>query len=218
MSGDGSVLIGIVGYSPVVDAYPLGPRLMAALEKRFSAHGNVAVENMTWSPLHIVQRFQDEGAVRPERLVLMGAASVSEQPGRVRAFRWRGGSLPAQSLQERVYEAVTGVVDIENTLMIGTHFAVWPDETFTVEIEFPADTFGRMVIADSRGTGADDLADEIGFAPATALATLVKTAVAVALRGEDADIAMEAKSAAGLVAVVPFIRNTIAATGEGGRG
>lgn len=149
--------------------------------------------------------------VCPERLVLVGAASVSEQPGRVRAFRWQGGSLSAPAMQERVYEAVTGVVDIENTLMIGTHFAVWPDQTFTVEVELPADTFGRIVIADSLGTGATDLADEIGFVPATVLATLIEQVVAVALNGEDADVAMDAKSASGLVAVVPFIRNTIAA-------
>jgi len=212
LSGDGSVLIGIVGYSPVVDAYPLGPLLMTALEQRLSQRKNISIENMTWSPLHIVQRFQDEGAVCPERLVLVGAASVSEQPGRVRAFRWQGGSLPAPAMQERVYEAVTGVVDIENTLMIGTHFAVWPDQTFTVEVELPADTFGRIVIADSLGTGPEDLADEIGFVPATVLATLVEQVVAVALHGEDADVGMKAKSASGLVAVVPFIRNTIAAT------
>jgi len=211
LSGDGSVLIGIVGYSPVVDAYPLGPLLMTALEQRLSQRKNVSIENMTWSPLHIVQRFQDEGVVCPERLVLVGAASVSEQPGRVRAFCWQGGSLSAPAMQERVYEAVTGVVDIENTLMIGTHFAVWPDQTFTVEVELPADTFGRIVIADSLGTGATDLADEIGFVPATVLATLIEQVVAVALNGEDADVAMDAKSASGLVAVVPFIRNTIAA-------
>jgi hypothetical protein len=208
----GPTLIGIVGYSPVVDAFPLGPRLMTALQQRLAGHRHVAVENMTWSPLHIVQRFQDEGAVRPERLVLVGAASVCEQPGRISAFRWMGGSLPAQAMQERVYEAVTGVVDIENTLMIGTHFAVWPEETFTVEIEFPPDTFGRMVIADSLGTRPDDLADEIGFESDAALSVVVETAVAVALQGRDAQVPMTTKSAAGLVAVVPFIRTTIAAS------
>ena len=207
MSG---TLVGIVGYSPVVDAYPLGPLLMQGLEARLTGSG-VAVENMTWSPLHIVQRFQDEGAVRPSRLVLVGAASVSERPGRVRAFRWMGGTLPAQAVQERVYEAVTGIVDVENTLMIGTHFGVWPDETYTVEVEFPADTFGRMVIADSLGTSRNDLADELGFKPDDAIAALVLATVAVALRGERAEVTVAPKSAATLVEVVPFIRNSVVA-------
>lgn len=208
----GPVLIGIVGYSPVVDAYPLGPLLMEEVERLIAAHPHVAVENMTWSPLHIVQRFQDEGAVRPGRLVLVGAASISEQPGRVRAFRWNGGTLPPQAMQERMYEAVTGVVDIENTVMIGTHFGVWPQETFTVEIDLPADTFGRMVIADRSGIGPRNLADEVGFEPEAALAALAGTAVAVALGGEAAQLAIEAKSASALIPVVPFIRNTIAAS------
>ncbi|GAC1346875.1 MAG: hypothetical protein NVSMB18_30250 [Acetobacteraceae bacterium] len=212
MSEPGSVLIGIVGYSPVVDAYPLGPRLMEAVGRLIAAHPHVAVENMTWSPLHIVQRFEDAGAVRPWRLVLVGAAAVSEQPGRVRAFRWRGGVLPAQAMQERVYEAVTGVVDLENTVMIGTHFKVWPQETFMVEIDLPADTFGRMVIADRSGIGPRDLADEVGFEPDVALAALAGTAVAVALGGEAAPVALEPKSASALVPVVPFTRTTIAAS------
>ncbi len=205
-----SILIGIVGYSPVVDAYPLGPLLMQGLEARLAGQ-HVAVENMTWSPLHIVQRFQDEGAVRPRRLVLVGAASVSEQPGRVRAFRWMGGTLPAQAVQERVYEAVTGIVDVENTLMIGTHFSVWPGETYTVEIEFPADTFGRMVIADSLGTSRHDLADELGFTPDGAIEALLLATAAVALHGEHADMTIAPKSAGTLVEVAPFIRNSVVA-------
>jgi hypothetical protein len=205
-------LIGIVGYSPVVEAYPLGPRLMVGLERKLGRRSDVVVENMTWSPIHIVQRFQDEGAVRPRRLVLVGAASICEQPGRVRAFQWLGGTLPARAIHERVYEAVTGIVDIENTLMIGTHFEIWPGETYTVEVEFPADTFGRMVIADSLGTSAHDLADELGFLSKAAIAMLVKTTVALALRGEDSGVPIVPKSAGELVEVVPFIRSTIADT------
>ncbi len=208
----GTILIGVVGYSPVVEAFPLGPRLMAGLEARLAGSRQVAVENMTWSPLHIVQRFQDEGAVRPHRLVLVGAASVSERPGRVRAFRWMGGALSARAMQERVYEAVTGIVDIENTLMIGTHFEVWPSETYTVEVDCPADTFGRMVIADSRGTSARNLADEVGFAPDDAIAALVDMTASIALRGAEAGVPISSKGAGELVEVVPFIRNSIAAT------
>jgi len=200
-----ATLIGIVGYSPVVDAYPLGPKLMAALKAEIAGR-DVAIENMTWSPIHIVQRFQDEGAVCPRRLVLMGAAAVAERPGRVRAFRWMGGALPAQTMQERVYEAVTGIVDIENTLVIGTHFGVWPDEVFAVEVEMQSDTFGRMVIADSQGVAVAGL----GFSPATAIAELAATAAALALHGRDSGVEAPPKSAETLAKVQPFIHNRIA--------
>lgn len=209
MTAGSSVLVGIVGYTPVLDAYPLGPRLMAALQARLAGH-DVAVENMSWGPIHVVQQFQDEGAVRPRRLVLVGAASVCVVPGRVRAFRWMGGSLPAQAMQERVYEAVTGIVDIENTLMIGTHFGIWPDEAYTVEVELAADTFGRMVIADSQRMNGQDLADELGFSPETAIAELAEMAAVLALRGPEASVSAEPKSAGELAKVEPFIRNRIA--------
>jgi len=206
------VLVGIVGYTPVLDAYPLGPKLMAALQAGLVGHDDVTVENMSWGPIHIVQQFQDEGAVRPRRLVLVGAASVSVRPGRVRAFRWMGGSLPAQAMQERVYEAVTGIVDIENTLMIGTHFGVWPDEAYTVEVDLPVDTFGRMVIADSQGVSRRELETQLGFAPETAIADVAEIAIEFARRGPKARVSAEPKSAAELARVVPFIRNRIAAT------
>lgn len=213
MSGAPSILIGIVGYSPVVDAFPLGPKLMAALQDRLAGQDDVAVENMTWSPIHVVQRFQDEGAVRPRRLVLVGAAAVCARPGRVRAFRWMGGARPAQEMQERVYEAVTGIVDVENTLMIGTHFEVWPDEAYTVEVELTPDTFGRIVIADSNGTSGQVLVDELGFVPGAVIAELTETALALALHGPDQHVSVSPKSADSLVKVEPFIRNRIAAFG-----
>lgn len=196
------VLIGIVGYSPVVDDYPLGPKLMDALKARLEHRPDVAVENMTWSPIHVVQRFQDEGAVRPRRFVLVGVAAVSIAPGRVRSFRWSGGAVPAAAMQERIYEAVTGVVDIENTLIIGSHFQVWPDEVYCVEVDLPADTFGNMVIADSRGGESDS---DPAFAPPAVIAELVETILALALDGSDQSA--QTKSASDCAAIRPFIRN-----------
>ncbi|MBA3527689.1 MAG: hypothetical protein H0T82_12355 [Sphingomonas sp.] len=208
-----STLIGIVGFTPVLDCYPLGPKLLAALETGLTGHDDVAIENMSWGPIHIVQRFQDEGAARPRRLVLVGGAAVSLRPGQVRAFRWLGGSLPAQAVQERIYEAVTGIVDIENTLVIGTHFSVWPEETYSVELDLAADTFGRLVIADNQGS-ADDraLAGELGFSPEAAIAKLAETTVALALDRSEASVVVEGKSALDCAKVESFARNRIAVT------
>ncbi len=202
------MLVGIVGFTPVLDAYPLGPKLMSALEEGLRGRDGVAVENMTWSPIHVVQRFQDEGAPRPDRLILVGASAVCHCPGRVQSFRWMGGRLPDLVMQERIYEAVTGIVDLENTLIIGTHFGIWPNEVFSVEIDLAADTFGRMVIADSQGWASDaTLEEHLGFSPAAAIAALVEAAVALAVDGVAAQIPVEPKSAAGFAKIEPFIRN-----------
>src|SRR6516162_9211579 len=112
-------MIGIVGFTPVLDIFPLSSALVEELRRKLPSDGSIAIENMSWGPIHIVQRFQDSEAIRPERVVLVGAASVSTKPGRVQAYRWLGGKLPINATQERVYEAVTGIVDIENTLAIG---------------------------------------------------------------------------------------------------
>jgi hypothetical protein len=169
-------LVGIVGYSPVLDAYPLGQRLMRGLEQRLAPHGCIAVENMSWGPIHIVQHFQDEAGPRPARLILVGAAPVSRRAGAVTALRWAGGRLLETELQERIYEAVTGIVDIDNTLMIGEHFAIWPAEVFAVEADLPVNCFGDMVIADSNGRRSDaELSMALGFSPADVVARLVDT-------------------------------------------
>src|ERR1700694_1281725 len=70
-------LVGIVGFSPVLDCYPLGAFLWRDLEACLVGHPSVRVENMTWGPLHVVQRFQDPAEPRPDRLVLIGQAPVS---------------------------------------------------------------------------------------------------------------------------------------------
>lgn len=199
------VLIGIVGFSPVIDCYPLGPKLMDRLKAQLANYPEVEVENMTWSPIHVVQRFQDEGAIRPRRVVLVGAAAVSLAPGRVDHFRWIGGTVPAAAMQERIYEAVTGVVDLENTLIIGSHFGVWPEQVYCVEVDLPADTFGNMVIVDSLGEDADGGPN---FSPTAVIAELVEATLALAL--DDPGAKAQIKSADNCAGIRPFIRNRIA--------
>jgi hypothetical protein len=209
------VTIGIVGYSPVLDRYPLGPRLMEGLVKlsrevESAERGRVNVENMTWGPIHIVQQFQDSHAQRPSKIILVGAASVCTRPGRVRSYRWAGGHLSDEAMQARMYEAVTGIVDIENTLIIGSHFDIWPAETFAVEVELAADLFGRMVVADSTGQSNNtQLRNLIGFSPDRAIARLV--AVIAKIAAQSAGTITRTKSAASLAPIKAFLHNEIVA-------
>jgi hypothetical protein len=211
MAGGGRTIVGIVGLTPVVEAYPLGPRLEAELAAELAPWPQIAVENMSWSPLHIVQRFEDANTTPTApiaRVVLVGAASASTSPGTVAAFRWGGGRTPDAVLQERIYEAVTGIVDIENTLLIGDHFGVWPAECFTVEADLPADAFGRIVIADSQGWSDEpSLAHHLGFSPRAVRRALVETAVALARDGAASHVPLSDKTAAGCASVTSFLRN-----------
>ena len=111
-------LIGIVGHSPILDRYPLGPLLMRDLQSRDWGTMIVDIENMTWSPIHVTQRLQDQQNSY-DRTVLIGSSAGCLKPGNVVTYRWLGGEMSTLKLQERVYEGVTGVVSLDNTLPVG---------------------------------------------------------------------------------------------------
>ncbi|WP_270933185.1 hypothetical protein, partial [Falsiroseomonas oryzae] len=145
------------------------------------------------------------------RVVLVGAAAICRRPGAVAAWRWRGGTLPPVAMQDRIYEAVTGVVDLENTLMIGTQFGIWPEPVWSVEADLPADTFQRMVIAESEGWADDDaLAAHLGFSPEAVTTALIETTVGV-LCGA----AAPSKAASTLVPLTAFTQNAALAAPRG---
>ena len=182
-----TVMVGIVGYSAVVESYPLGPKLLEELEEIFGDDPNVLLENFTWSPVHIVQRLQGGEMARPDRIVLVGLAAGSIKPGTVAVHRWIGGTQPEVKVQERIYEAVTGIVDLENTLMIGSYFKVWPDECLTVEADLAPDTFGRLVMAENKKQDSEEeLTNDLGYSPIAVRAQLVEAVRQLVLDGTKA--------------------------------
>ena len=182
-----TVMVGIVGYSAVVESYPLGPKLLEELENIFGDNPNVILENFTWSPVHIVQRLQGGEMTRPDRIVLVGLAAGSSKPGTVAVHRWVGGTQPEAKVQERIYEAVTGIVDLENTLMIGSYFNVWPDECLTVEADLAPDTFGRLVMAENKNKDSEDeLSRDLGYSPFAVRAQMVEAVRMLVLEGVQA--------------------------------
>ena len=176
-----NVTIGIVGFSAVVDKYPLGPKLMEELTAAFANNDGYSVENFTWSPVHVVQRYQGGEMPIPDRIVLVGLASKSHNPGRVSAYRWLGGDQSPLHLQDRIY--------------------------FSVEIDLQPDTFGTIVMAENEGLDNEDfLTEKLGFSPEIARAELVSTIIKAAKADLD-DIDVMDKDASSLVPVKPFTSN-----------
>jgi len=70
---------------------------------------------------------------------------VADQGGkaaRVRCYCW-AGVLPAlEEIQARVAEAVTGVIDLDNLLIVAQQFGVLPAEVFVVEVQPVVSEFG----------------------------------------------------------------------------
>ena len=140
------IVIGLVGYCQFVRGYVLGPELMARLRASpWPEH--VEIREMNWGPIAIVQDLQASGD-KFDRVVLIGAGDRGLAPGTVTCRRWTGRVQDTLAVQRRVFEAVTGVISVDNLLVIGAHFGVWPDELFSVEVQLPESCLGDLVLAE----------------------------------------------------------------------
>lgn len=161
---------------------------------------------MGWGAMHIVQQWQ-EREERPERVVLVGAADAPKKPGSVSAYRWRGGPQEELDLQQRIHEAVTGVVSLDNLLAIGSHFAIWPEDCLVVQCDIAPDTFGRIVIARERGVAPRDM---VGFSLNDVIADMAGRAIELAKRDDTVIAGLEERSTRDLAPAQPFIFNRLA--------
>jgi hypothetical protein len=127
------VFIGTVGYHNLCN-HSIGPALLPQLQKMTWAPG-VDIEELNWGPIAIVQKFQSFPTPY-DRVILISAI---ERPGReigdITVFQWQG-KLPDEELIQRcIGDAVTGVISVENLLIIGEHFKIWTGETLLVDVE-----------------------------------------------------------------------------------
>ncbi len=127
------VLVGGVGYRYLRDG-AVGPYMADRLEA--GATNGVEVEDLGYHPVGFTQNLQDRPAY--DRIVLVGAIARGREPGTVTAYRWDRVLPSPKEIQERVTEAVTGVISLDNLLIVTEAFGAFPEDVRVVEIE-PAD-------------------------------------------------------------------------------
>ncbi len=95
----------------------------------------ILVDELNWGPIAIVQQFEDLKTPY-ERVVFLVAV---ERPGRdigeLSIFQWKGGLPDERQIQACVGDAATGVISIDNLLVIGEYFKIWPKEVYLVDVE-----------------------------------------------------------------------------------
>jgi Ni,Fe-hydrogenase maturation factor len=106
--------------------------------------GDVVVEDLSYNPIAVMQRLEDEP---PERrftraVVVAGVERGNRPPGTVTAYRWDGVLPNDEEIQRAVAEAVTGVISLDNTLVVTRHFGGLPDEVVIIEVEPGVQEFG----------------------------------------------------------------------------
>jgi len=197
-----AVLVGLVGETPVLDELGLGP-LLARRLRACTWPGAIAVdvEAMNWGALHIVQGLEGRRGAH-SRAVLVACTDHGGAPGEIRLGRWTHEEMATLPLQQRIFEAVTGIVSLDNLLVIGEHFKVWPAEVLTVEVQAAESLFGEMasILAEAQSAGSEpDWGARIGFAPVAVLAAIEQAV----LRGVTEPNVADGWSARGLSAFAP---------------
>jgi hydrogenase maturation protease len=125
-------LVAGVGYSNLRDG-SVGPTLIAELVRE-TWPADVTVEDLSYGPIAVMQRLQE--ACPPfDRLVLVSAVRRGRPAGTVTVTPWQGLLPDAAEIQARVAEAVTGVISLDNLLIVVGFFDALPGDVVIVEVE-----------------------------------------------------------------------------------
>ena len=124
------VLIGGVGYRHLRDL-SVGPWVADTLA--VEARNGVEVEDVSYHPVGLSQNLEE----RPPyaRVVLVGSLPRGREPGTVASYQWDGRLPDRDEVQQRVSEAVTGVISLENTLIVCGALGGLPRDVRVVEVE-----------------------------------------------------------------------------------
>jgi len=122
--------VGGVGYRFLRDD-SVGPYVSDLLADQ--ADDGIEIEDVSYHPVGLSQNL----AERPpyDRLVLVAAVRRGRPPGTVVCYRWDGVLPSRDEIQERVSEAVTGVISLDNLLIVCGALGDFPDDVRVVEIE-----------------------------------------------------------------------------------
>ncbi len=132
MSETKRVFIGGVGYTNLRDL-SVGPAVVQELQ-RLDWPAGVEIDDLSLGgPIAAVHRFRE--APPYDRVILVSAVGRARQPGQVYCYRWDGCLPEREDIQARVAEAVTGVISLDNLLIVGGFFGIWPPEVVVVEVE-----------------------------------------------------------------------------------
>jgi hydrogenase maturation protease len=97
------------------------------------ARDGIEVEDVSYHPVGLSQNLQERA--RYDRLVLVGSVVRGRAPGAVERYSWDGKLPDAEEIQRRVSEAVTGVISLDNTLIVCGALGGLPDDVRIVEVE-----------------------------------------------------------------------------------
>ena len=137
------VFIGTVGYH-ILGNHSVGPVLLPQLKKT-DFPDYVSVDELNWGPVAVVQQFQAEEKLYDRVVLLCAIERPARNIGDITIFQWKGGLPNEEQIQACMGDAATGVISVENLLVIGEYFKIWGAEVFLVDVEPGPETAGEQL-------------------------------------------------------------------------
>lgn len=94
----------------------------------------VTLENLSFGAIAVLQWFEDAPG-KFDRVVFITAAERHRAPGTLETYRWQFPLLDETKVQDAVAESVTGIISIDNLLLILQQFHALPAEVKIIELE-----------------------------------------------------------------------------------
>lgn len=127
------VLLGTVGYQ-LLGNHSIGPNLLPQLQAINWPDG-VVVDEMNWGPIAVIQYLESLETPFDRVVFLIAIERAHREIGEISLYQWKGGLPDDKQIQACVGDAATGVISVENLLVIGEHFKVWPKEVYLIDVE-----------------------------------------------------------------------------------
>lgn len=126
-------LIGTVGYH-ILGNHSMPPMMYHHLNE-MSWPDHVKVDELNWGPVAVVQMMEAESPPFEKVIILCAIERTGRKIGQIDVFRWLGKLPVEEQIQACVGDAATGVISVENLLVIGEYFKIWKDEVYLVDVE-----------------------------------------------------------------------------------
>jgi len=142
-------VIGGVGYRNLRD-HSLGIVMSDELEA-LARPPALEVEDLCYGPVAVAQWFLDEARTAPITRAVFITAIAREDgrpPGTISAYRWNHALPSDDEIQRCVVDAVTGVILLDNTLVVVEWMGALPRETIVIEVQPLEHAFGDEMSPD----------------------------------------------------------------------
>ncbi len=135
------VLVGGVGYTNLRDL-SFGPLLVERLRRSGWPDG-VDIEDLSAGAIHVLHALQAGPAY--DAAILVAGVRRGGPPGTIRHHRWSHPRQTDEAVQERVAEALVGIIDLDTLVTVLDHFEALPVDTHIIEIEPRDEDWGESL-------------------------------------------------------------------------